>query len=414
VTQSLAAGSGGEPFDTAFGRALLLLESGDFDAVEALATSLRARHGTLPQLDWLVARAQLSRGRFEQAAIASEHLLANAPLAPAQQADVLLLRGEALDGLGRHREAFAAAADGKAIIRRLFADRAASRESQLARLDRLRRWFSAADPGAWRRAPAEAPVPHEPRAHAFILGFPRSGTTLLEQALAGHPDVAALEEAPTLAEPYAEYLASDPGCARLARLGADEAQALRARYWAQVRGHGVETAGRLFVDKAPAETLSLPLIARLFPRARILFAVRDPRDVVLSCLRNNFQLNALTYAFTDLAETSACYDACMRLYETYRAALPIEPLEVRHEALASDFPGQIAAVAGFLGLAPHAVMFDPAAVARRRRVLTPSAPQVRSGLNQAGLGRWRAYAAELEPVLPRLQPWVARWGYEPS
>jgi hypothetical protein len=402
----------GSSFETGFAQAQAALEAGDWDRAEALAAELAARHGGLPATDWIRTRVELGRGRLD-AALQLARGLAGAPgLAPAQRADAMLLQAQALDRLGRAGEAFAAAIQGKAVLRRLYTERAAGRERQLDKLERLRRWFEAAGPAPWRAAPPEGPVPGEAAGHAFILGFPRSGTTLLEQALAGHPQVVALEEAPTLAEPYAEFLSSEDGCERLARLDGGEAQAWRARYWAQVAALGVDPSGRLFVDKAPAETLSLPLIARLFPKARLFFALRDPRDVVLSCLLNHFQLNALTYAFTDLAETAEVYAATMALAEVYRRLLPLDVMEVRHETLIADFPAQIAAVAAFLGIEPHPAMADPAAVARGRRVLTPSAPQVRAGLSLRGVGRWRAYAAELEPVMATLEPWVGRFGYD--
>jgi hypothetical protein len=235
----------------------------------------------------------------------------------------------------------------------------------------------------------------------------------MEQALAGHPKVAALEEAPTLAAAHAEFLAADDGLGRLAQLDPAEAELWRGRYWAEVAAHGAEVRGRVFLDKAPAATEDLPLVARLFPAAKVLFAVRDPRDVVLSCLRQNFRMNAMTYAFTDLAETAACYDACQGLAETYRARLPIELMEVRHEDLVVDFEGGLGRVCGFLGLELDPAMLDVAATAQARVVRTPSAAQVRAGLNSRGLGRWRSYEAELAPVLGVLRPWAERYGYEP-
>jgi hypothetical protein len=243
------------------------------------------------------------------------------------------------------------------------------------------------------------------------MGFPRSGTTLLEQVLAGHPEVRALEEAPTLAEAYAEFLATPEGLERLARLTPDEAQSWRARYWVEVAAHGVEASGRLFLDKAPAGTLTLPLVAKLFPRAKVLFALRDPRDVVLSCLRHNFQINAMTYAFTRPETAAACYAACMAMAEAYRAVLPLNLIEARHETLVEDFDGELARLCGFLGLDAVPAMADVGQTARRRTVRTPSADQVRAGLNDRGLGRWRAYAAEMAPLMPVLAPWVERFGY---
>jgi hypothetical protein len=249
------------------------------------------------------------------------------------------------------------------------------------------------------------------RGHAFLLGFPRSGTTLLEQALAGHPDLVALEEAPTLAEAYDALLADAAGLARLARLTAAEAEHWRAVYWRAVAAHGADARGHVFLDKAPAGTLYLPLIAKLFPEAKLLFAVRDPRDVVLSCFRSSFQMNALTYAFTDLAETARCYAASMALADIYRRVLPVELHEVRYERLVDDLEGELARIVGQLGLDPAPGMTDVAATASRRVVRTPSAPQVRAGLNRQGLGRWRAYTDQLAPVLPILQPWIERFGY---
>jgi tetratricopeptide (TPR) repeat protein len=387
------------------GLALQAAETGDWDAAEALTRPLPAT----PALDWLAARIALGRGDLEAAR--AKVMRAEAGMArPDQQAEAALLLGEALDGLGRHPEAFAAFARGKARLRGFYAERAAGREGETDKLKRLAAWFEAANPAPWRARPAPGRDVGV-RGHAFLLGFPRSGTTLLEQALAGHPEVTALEEAPTLAEAYDAFLASAEGLERLARLSAAEAEHWRAVYWRVVAEHGIEPHGRVFLDKAPAGTLYLPLIAKLFPNARLLFAVRDPRDVVLSAFRSSFQMNALTYAFTDLGETARCYAATMELADVYRRVLPIELFEVRYERLVEDFEGELGKVAAHLGLQLTPGMIDVAATATRRIVRTPSAPQVRAGLNRQGLGRWRAYADELALALPILAPWIERFGY---
>ena len=402
-----------ESFGAAFGLALLAVEAGDWDEAARLTAPLEARHQGHPGLAWMGARIALGRGELEQAETRATALADDPRLGPEQRADTLLLQSEALDRLGRTGEAFSVASSAKGLQRPLFAQRAASREGVVAKLERLNGWFAKAEAGDWARRPAP-PVPGEARAHAFIVGFPRSGTTLLEQALAGHPDVVALEEPPTLAAPAAEFLGSPEGLARLAALPEAEAQQWRARYWADVRAIGADPSGKLFLDKAPAETSSLPLIARLFPGAKVLFAVRDPRDVVLSCFLSSFQMNALTYAFTDVGETAAAYAACMGLAETYRRVLPLDLRETRHEALVEDLEGELAAIAAFLGLEFHPAMLDIAATARGRSVRTPSAPQVREGVTTTRLGRWRAYADELAPALPSLAPWIQRFGYPAS
>jgi tetratricopeptide (TPR) repeat protein len=394
-----------------FGLARLAIEAGDWDAAAGLVQRLEASGGARPEVLWLAARIALGRGELATAESKAAALAADPALGIEQRADALLLRSDALDRLGRAAEAFAAAASGKGLQRRLFADRARTGEGAVARLERLDAAFAKSNAADWAARSGPERAPGDPRVHAFILGFPRSGTTLLEQALAGHPEVVALEEPPTLAAAAAEFLASSEGLARLAHLPDDEIRAWRARYFAEVRLLGVDPAGKVLIDKAPAETASLPLISRLFPEARVLFAIRDPRDVVLSCFMSSFQMNALTYAFTDLGETAACYSACMTLAGTYRRLLPLELMEVRHEALVNDLEGALAAVAGFLGLELHPAMTDIASTAQRRSVRTPSAALVRAGLTTSRLGRWRGYAEALGPVMPVLEPWTRRFGY---
>ena len=193
------------------GVALQAVETGDWDEAETLVAPL----APTPALDWLAARIALGRGDLETALAKAKRAESGMSRAD-QQAEAALLAGEALDGLGRPAEAFAAFARGKARLRTFYAERAAGRESETDKLARLAAWFEAAEPSPWRDAPPTVTDPGV-RGHAFLLGFPRSGTTLLEQALAGHPDLVALEEAPTLAEAYDAFLADAAGLARLAR-----------------------------------------------------------------------------------------------------------------------------------------------------------------------------------------------------
>jgi len=401
-----------ELLEARFGLAQLALETGDQAQATTLSAALARDHPAHPAVNRLSARIALNQGDFAAADALLSRLLAAPGLAPAQQAEALLLRSEVLDAADKPAEAFAAAAEGKRLQHALYAERAAGREGETAKLNRLADWFKTTDAGPWREAAGSSAGAQGAETHVFLVGFPRSGTTLLEQVLAGHPGVVSLEEAPTLAEPYDALMTTPQALEHLAHLAPLEADAWRARYWDEVKRLGADVSGRLFLDKAPAGTLYLPLIAKLFPRAKVLFAVRDPRDVVLSCFRNSFQLNALTYAFTDLAQTAACYGACMAMAEVYRTALPLDLREVRHERLVEDFDAEVGEICDFLGIEATAGMADIAATAAGRTVRTPSARQVRAGLNRGGLARWRAYADELAPAMLALAPWVKRFGYE--
>lgn len=396
-------------FEAALGLAGLAIEAGDWAEADRLTRGLIQRHGPAPHLTWLSARIAHGLGDHETARTEVAALLERADLQPAQRAEALLLRGQILDALGRPTEAFGAAVEGKAIQHRLFAERARGHEGETDKLRRLARWFQNADPAPWAGAPPDASPPVA--GHVFLIGFPRSGATFLERVLAGHDQVVALEEASTLAAPYAEFMTTAEDLSRLARISATDAALWRARYWAEVRANGVEPSGKVFVDTAPAGSLDLPLIAKLFPGAKILFAVRDPRDVALSCLRQNFPLSAMTDAFTSLSETAACYVACMDLVEIYRALFPLDLMETRHEALATDREGTLPGIARFLGLDVTPAMLDIAATAQGHGDRTPAARPAPGEPQFNALGRWRAYRRDLAPVLATLAPWVARFGY---
>ena len=195
----------------------------------------------------------------------------------------------------------------------------------------------------------------------------------------------------------------------------DEATAerWRADYWARVRGFGVEPAGKVFVDKQPFYTLWLPLIGKLFPKARIVFARRDPRDVVLSCFRRPFRMTPVTYELMDLERSAGLYAAAMDIAADFIARSPNPTLAYRHEDLVDDFDGVAARLCDFLDLSWTDRLRDFAQTARARRIRTPSALQVIRGLNRDGVGAWRGYAAHLEPVLPILDPYVRQFGYPP-
>ena len=231
--------------------------------------------------------------------------------------------GDLHDAAGRPAEAFAAYQASNAALKALNAARfeAPGTETALEQVRRLTAWFESADPEPWREAPQPRPRAADPAAHIFLVGFPRSGTTLLENVLAAHPQVVSLEEKNCLERVSAGYLASGQGLERLARISPGEAARQRDAYWSMVRGFGVEPRGRVFIDKFPLSSVQLPVVAKLFPNARVLFARRDPRDVVLSCFRRRFGMNPSMYQLLTLDGAAAYYDAVMRLSELYRESI---------------------------------------------------------------------------------------------
>ena len=286
-------------------------------------------------------------------------------------------------------------------------------EQRIEQTRLLATWLAASDRGAWQTRSSDEARPHatSARAHVFLLSFPRSGTTLLKQVLASHPDIVAQDEAPWPAETGDQFMADQAAFNRLATLSDEEAASCREAYWRDMRAASAEDfTTKIFVDKNPLNSVRLPQIAKIFPDAKIIFALRDPRDVVLSCFRRLYASALLEYHTLD--GTTRFYDQVMRFVELCQEKLPLTTYTVRHENIVSNFDDEVRRVLDFIGLEWHPRVRDFAA--RGGEGATPSASQVARGLNAEGVGVWRRYHAQLQPVLPRLDHWVARYGYPPT
>ncbi len=389
--------------------ATLANERGDTQAARDLAGRALILEPALHDAHLALAAADLAQKKHDEAGQRLTMLLNDTTLSPRNRAFAQSLLGDALDGQGRADEAFGYYEAAKTEMRRQFADKTRVGESALARAQRLGDYFSKADPAPWRAQPAKAT---SPQTHVFLVGFPRSGTTLLEQVLASHPDVEAMEERDTLIAAIRDFFSTDSGLNRLAVADDAELERYREAYWAVVREFGHRADAPVFIDKMPLNTVVMPLIAKLFPAAKIVFALRDPRDVVLSGFRRRFSMTRQMYELTTLDSAASYYDAVMRLAELYRPLLGLPILDTRHEELIEDFDGEARRLCAFLGLEWREDMRDFASRARASAIHTPSGAQVARGLSRDGLGQWRRYEAQMEKILPVLAPWVARHGYE--
>lgn len=339
-------------------------------------------------------------------------LTADERLSPLERAYAKGLGGDALDALGRPAEAFAAYRRCNEELTRYYRKRFGGGGAALAYVDSLLDYFEAARPEDWR-VPVATPYASPARVHIFVLGFPRSGTTLLELALEGHPEATAIGETELLADGVREFMDGRGGLDELRAAGPGTLARLRAAYWARAAEAGATAAGRVFIDKHPLNTLKLPLIARLFPEARIVHAYRDPRDVVLSAFRYRFAMSAFAYEFLSLEGTARFYGAVMELAERLAPLLPLAMRRVRYEALVADFDGEMQRLCEFAGIEWSPAMREFAARTRERPTATPSIAQLARGLDARGVGGWRRYAEQLAPVLALLQPWVDHFGYGP-
>jgi len=334
------------------------------------------------------------------------------PLVGDDRTRALTLLGDALDRQDRPREAFTVYRAAQENFRTVHAPVLAPTPPRVSH----RRFIETITEQVRQTGPMAAPapvgdVPGAAATHVFLLGYPRSGTTLVENVLASAPGVVALEERDTFRDTDERIVGNDGTMPPLDNLEPALLADLRAAYWRRVTELAGDVSGRTFVDMNPFNGIKLPVIARLFPDARILIMRRDPRDVVLSCFRINFTPSPAAFAFSDLEETARHYDALMQLIELSRVNLPLACHEVRYDRLVTDFEATVRAFATFIGLEWTEAFRSFDRTAQTRGVRTASANQVRRGLYD-GRGQWRRYAEELEPVLPILAPWVERFGFD--
>lgn len=229
----------------------------------------------------------------------------------------------------------------------------------------------------------------------------------MEQVLSAHSGLVCIEEREHLALAAGE-VASDPN--KLSALSDADIEAIRVEYWRRVNME-TKVGKRIVVDKLPLNIIFLPLIRRVFPSAKILFALRDPRDVVLSCFQQRFGMNAAMVQFLDLNSAAAYYDKVMSLGLLCRERLGLSMLEVRYEDVVADLERVARSVTTFLGLAFEEAMLSPAETALKRKINTPSARQVVQPIYTRSVARWKNYARELAPALPGLSDWAERLGY---
>lgn len=367
----------------------------DFAAAQVHAERALARDRSNATAHAALALVELERGEFNAAEKRLRPLLDSSQLIGRGRAVVLGLLGDALDGENRCAEAFDFYQSANLELRKLQASRFETSRSLTELLDQLAGWVSAAPDDAWQAE--EHPPPQPVRSHVFLLGFYRCRTALLEQVLRRHPDIITLDERDPLAAAAQRYLTTPEGVQRLAGIGGPELESERADYWQRVREAGAHCEGKVFVDRHPLNAAKLPLIRKLFPAAKILFSIRDPRDVVLSCFRRPLEINSITYQLLTLEGAARLYDSTIGFAELCRKAMPFSTLEQRYEALVADFDAQMRAVCEFLELPFTENMRDFDEASRR--------------LHDTGIGKWRCYEMQLAPVLTLLTPWAKRFGY---
>ena len=323
--------------------------------------------------------------------------------------------GAILDRQGRYDEAMTAFLEAKAMIRPTATQHITTQQSIHARLKEVMEQVSPDMLRRWR----EAGKSFQPaRRLALLCGHPRSGTTLLEQVLDSHPDVISAEETTVFLDEVSLPLKRGfpPDTTMPAVLEAATPETLkraRENYFRNAEALlGNPIGGSLLIDKNPSLTVLVLVAIRAFPEIKFLTALRDPRDVCLSCFMQPLPLNDVSSMFLSLEGTVAEYNSTMGFW---RAAAPLMPdscIEVRYEDVVEDLESASRRVLEFLGIPWDARVLHFEEHARQKLVRSPTYADVTKPVFKGAVGRWRNYQKYLEPCLERLEPLVKAFGYE--
>lgn len=315
--------------------------------------------------------------------------------------------GYIYDAVADSAQAYAHFAAGNRASQRLSGD--IDKNKQLNHIDALYGHFS-----RHKAPPPEVSLAYKGEDLVFLVGFPRSGTTLLDQILDSHPRIQTMEEKNIVGALEKKLCdAGDNFTASWQNLTAGQIVALQQEYLREVQSH-IKRAPQsaVLVDKFPLNIIRTALIQKIFPQAKFLLAIRHPCDACLSAFMQDFKINVAMANFFTLEDTVSFYEKVMGLWQTYAGVLPIQYHTVRYEDLIVDFENEVGNILKFLGVEWHdaALKFNEHAT-RRGLINTPSYHQVTQSLYQSAKDRWRRYETYLAPFQKRLAPFIEYYGY---
>jgi hypothetical protein len=249
----------------------------------------------------------------------------------------------------------------------------------------------------------------------FIVGFPRSGTTLLDSVLSAHTDTCILEEAPLIGETYDQISNISPKnyARKLSSLTQTDKQKLRKFYYQTLTQYSDWDFNGVLVDKSPLNTLHIGLIKVLFPMAKIIFSQRHPLDVCLSCYFQDFKMNSFMTNLTSINKTAKTYNAMLEAWNTSVKKFHVNPYYQSYEKLVTDFETETKKLINYLGLTwQDQILNYQETLSKRGAISTPSYNQVNQPIYQSAKNRYKNYLPYMDEAIEILQPWMKFFEYK--
>lgn len=383
------------------------------DAWECVEAAF-SKHPRDPQVLYYRAFLLHRQSKNDEAAAALHDLIKRGNLDPNLKVSIYHLLGVVLDALGQYGEAMLRLKEAKGFARALMDTEALLRDYD--KWDRWRRELLASlTPETIKQWHPEASG--SPARLAFLGGHPRSGTTLLEQILGAHPDIRAFDEPEAFPQEVLEQLAPAKAhkgltLSELNSLSTSRRADIRGRYFKSLlREAPGETSNGHLLDKNPSPTNSLHLWLRVFPELKVIIALRDPRDVVVSCYLQNLPLSPTTANFLSLERTVKHYADLMDVWLRFRELGGFDWIEMRYHEVVANPEGEGRRVTEFLGLQWHPQQASHQEIARKKILHSPTYFEAAKPVYKQAVERWRNYASALAPVQERLASYCKAFGY---
>ncbi len=245
----------------------------------------------------------------------------------------------------------------------------------------------------------------------FLVGFPRSGTTLLDTILRSHSKIKVLEEKPILLNLRHEFFKNkNNNLSNLLKITESEKNYIRQNYLKKIILNK-DDEKKIIIDKLPLSIIELGFIKIIFPNSKIILAMRHPCDVITSCFFTSFKINDSMINFLKINDTIDFYNSVFSLFEIYQKEFNFEYTIAKYENIVNNFKYEITYLLKFLGLKYETKLKKFYLTALNRpKISTPSYNQVINPLYQSSIGRWKNYE-KISKYKSKLNKWILKYGY---
>ena len=313
----------------------------------------------------------------------------------------------AYDRIDKTNEAFKFFKLGNKLENSTFEAKQFDKNRYLKNIENKKNYFTKKNISKWTKAKSPSPI----LSPIFLVGFPRSGTTLLDAILRSHPKIKVIEEKPMLLKMINKIKNND--LYSLENISPAEIQYLQEEYLSELKKHtNVDDKSTLFIDKLPLNIINTGEILRIFPNARFILALRHPMDCVLSCFMQDFKLNDAMNNFLNLEDAANLYKNTMELWNQYISVLKVNYVVIKYEKLIKDFKPNIKIILKFLNLNWNKSLLNYRETAiKREKISTPSYYQVIQPIYKHANQRWKRYKKHLTNIEPNLSALIKKYKY---